>query len=97
MTPKLWRHRTKAGAAAPPKGAACGRMVRDALLRSAPHHEEDVRTSLPGLTDAAVSYGIRLIHSVVIPGRREAPNPESSGEFGVCRWIPGSRLRRAPE
>jgi hypothetical protein len=33
----------------------------------------------------------------VIPGRRAAPDPESSGELGVCVWIPGSRLRRAPE
>ena len=34
----------------------------------------------------------------VIPGRREAPGPESRTTFGVCIWISGSRARaRAPE
>jgi hypothetical protein len=35
--------------------------------------------------------------SVVIPGHREAVDPESRHGLGVCIWIPGSRLRRAPE
>src|SRR4029079_15073114 len=32
----------------------------------------------------------------VIPGRRNAPDPESRGVIG-CNWIPGSPLRAAPE
>jgi epoxyqueuosine reductase len=35
--------------------------------------------------------------SPVIPGRREAANPESSRDVDGRDWIPGSRLRRAPE
>jgi len=31
---------------------------------------------------------------LVIPGRREAANPESRYGFGDCFWIPGPRLRR---
>jgi hypothetical protein len=32
----------------------------------------------------------------VIPGRREAPNPESSYEFRIWFWIPGSLAALAP-
>ena len=35
--------------------------------------------------------------SVVIPGRREAANPESRREYGVWFWIPGPALRAVPE
>ena len=35
--------------------------------------------------------------SAVIPGRVEAPGPESRTTFGIRIWIPGSRRRRAPE
>jgi hypothetical protein len=35
--------------------------------------------------------------SVVIPGRREAAGPESRKQEVPMFWIPGSRLRRAPE
>jgi hypothetical protein len=34
---------------------------------------------------------------LVIPGRRAAPNPESRRKLQNRFWIPGSRLRRAPE
>jgi hypothetical protein len=27
----------------------------------------------------------------VIPGRREAPGPESRAKLAICLWIPGSR------
>jgi hypothetical protein len=40
---------------------------------------------------------IHIVHTPVIPGRREAPDPESRCLNRVCFWIPGSRLRRAPE
>jgi hypothetical protein len=39
----------------------------------------------------------------VIPGRPAGPGPESMNAglslafTGLCSWIPGSRLRRAPE
>jgi hypothetical protein len=33
----------------------------------------------------------------IIPGRRAAPDPESSDEHKSCVWIPGSPLRGAPE
>jgi hypothetical protein len=33
----------------------------------------------------------------VIPGRREAANPESRNGFRASVWIPGSRFQRAPE
>ncbi|MDC7786084.1 hypothetical protein PQJ75_18075 [Rhodoplanes sp. TEM] len=35
--------------------------------------------------------------SLVIPGRAEGANPESSTALGVFGWIPGSALRVAPE
>ncbi len=35
------------------------------------------------------------MHSV-IPGRREAADPESSCKLGGCLWIPGSRATRVP-
>jgi hypothetical protein len=35
--------------------------------------------------------------SGVIPGLREAAGPESTHIGTCCFWIPGSRLRRAPE
>jgi hypothetical protein len=39
----------------------------------------------------------RVPHSnTVIPGRREAPNPEPSYEFRVGFWIPGSLALLAP-
>lgn len=34
---------------------------------------------------------------LVIPGRTEGANAESSTRYGVCVWIPGSPLRGAPE
>ncbi|MFL9823272.1 hypothetical protein [Rhodoplanes sp. SY1] len=34
---------------------------------------------------------------LVIPGRAEGANPESSGKLGILGWIPGSALRAAPE
>ncbi|WP_201159471.1 hypothetical protein [Rhodoplanes elegans] len=34
---------------------------------------------------------------VVIPGRAEGANPESSGKLGILGWIPGSALCAAPE
>jgi hypothetical protein len=34
---------------------------------------------------------------LVIPGRTEGANPESSTKNRVCVWIPGSPLRGAPE
>jgi hypothetical protein len=43
------------------------------------------------------SYGIRLIATVVIPGRRAALDPESSQGRGIFGWIPGSHLRCTPE
>ena len=33
----------------------------------------------------------------VIPGPAEGRSPESRRELGILDWIPGSRLRRAPE
>jgi hypothetical protein len=36
--------------------------------------------------------------SIVIPGRREAANPESISPLPyAAQWIPGLRLRRIPE
>jgi hypothetical protein len=32
--------------------------------------------------------------ATVIPGRREAANPESTDKRGVCIWIPGLALER---
>jgi hypothetical protein len=40
-------------------------------------------------------YPARL--SPVIPGRPEAPNPESRKILSMVLWIPGSPLRGAPE
>ena len=34
--------------------------------------------------------------SLVIPGRREVPDPESRCEHGICFWIPGSLAALAP-
>jgi hypothetical protein len=34
--------------------------------------------------------------SFVIPGRREAANPESRSRLGKCVWIPGPALTRRP-
>jgi hypothetical protein len=33
---------------------------------------------------------------LVIPGPAEGQNPESSGELGMCFWIPGSLALLAP-
>jgi ADP-ribose pyrophosphatase len=48
------------------------------------------RADVPGL-EAALP-GVGDAHGFVIPGRYEAPNPESRLAFKVS-WIPGSRLR----
>ncbi|MFL9823896.1 MULTISPECIES: hypothetical protein [Rhodoplanes] len=34
---------------------------------------------------------------LVIPGRAEGANPESSGELDILGWIPGSARCAAPE
>jgi hypothetical protein len=44
---------------------------------------------------AQAGWAQRLIKNAVIPGRREASNPES--RCGINLWIPGSGLRPAPE
>jgi hypothetical protein len=38
----------------------------------------------------AVQFRGRASHHDVIPGRAESADPESSGDFRICIWIPGS-------
>ncbi|MFL9824986.1 hypothetical protein [Rhodoplanes sp. SY1] len=49
------------------------------------------------MSAAKIAWSFGTIDRVVIPGRAEGANPESSGKRGALGWILGSALRAAPE
>ncbi len=55
------------------------------------------RTLEASMTLVAPRDRYRESNFLVIPGRRNAPDPESRCTLCPCFWIPGSRLQRAPE
>ena len=68
--------------------------------RRSPHLCFGRRRRLPGMAGRqglARGRGVagKIVHSSGHSGRREAANPESRTKPSI--WIPGSRLRRAPE